>query len=288
MTNEDLRFADFICKHTSGGPQVKVSNGDNGDWEGSDDWIRIQINLYLLHLIKTVLISEHGDNGKELIMFGTQFVESWKETENYKKFKSEFMSKLISTRSGNEEPLISHQVIELINSKFGSIKSGHPFGKPSHANQVSSAVADLKLRFAASGYASSLFGAKVTPTSSVVTASPGTEKEVQSVKNAISSAKASITSWYTSTIPTLVPVDNIPASEIGPNIDKDDQTPEKALKRDFQSVSMSKLLERQNDDLDASFEVASDVVTELISDGDEEIFTRSNLVNCDHESDIKP
>lgn len=255
MTNEDLRFADFICKHCLNNGQQSASSGlasdDNCDsFEGSDDWIRIQVNLYLLHLIKTVLMSEFVDNYKELITFNINFVNLWKKSENFQNFRKNFFSQF--TNHSNHDD--NNQAMETINRTFGSIKCGHPYQKSGHVNQVSSAMADLKLRFTASGYASSLFGAKNLS---------ATDASVS--KSAIlSSAKASLTNWYTSTIPSLmVSADN--GSEASEDQNQEDQkleTPEKVLRKDFESVSLSKLLKSQDKD-DDCYELASDAVQEL-------------------------
>lgn len=276
-----MRFADFLCKHsTSGGASSSKSgakggaglNGDIGDtWEGSDDWIRIQINLYLLHMLKTVLLSEYTDNNRDLIMFGASFVKLWKECRNFKSFKEKFFSE-IAERSPERNERLSE--VEIITSRFGAIKSGHPFGRPSHTNQVTTAMADLKLRFAASGYASTLFGAKNSPSgSSASTEKSGTISEVHSVKSAISIAKSSLATWYTSyTVPSIIGA-NFEASDRSASTEEcldSDLTPEKTLKKDFQSVSLSKLLKSR----DANYELASDAMDELMKGEDEEIFTR--------------
>lgn len=287
-----MRFADFLCKHTTPGGAGSSSksgtkggaglNGDSCDtWEGSDDWIRIQINLYLLHMLKTVLLSEYTDNARDLTMFGASFVKLWKECNNYKSFKERFFSE-IAERSPEGNERLSE--VELITARFGAIKSGHPFGRPSHTNQVTSAMADLKLRFAASGYASTLFGAKNSPSgSSASTEKSGTVSEVHSVKSAISIAKSSLATWYTSyTVPSIIGAnfeasDRLASDQLASDqsasveecVDSD-LTPEKTLRKDFQSVSLSKLLKSR----DANYEVASDAMDELMKGEDEEIFTR--------------
>lgn len=279
-----MRFADFLCKHSTSGGAGSSSksgtkggaglNGEIGDsWEGSDDWIRIQINLYLLHMLKTVLLSEYTDNGRELIMFGASFVKLWKECNNYKSFKERFFSEIAQRSPERNEPLSE---VELITTRFGAIKSGHPFGRPSHTNQVTTAMADLKLRFAASGYASSLFGAKNSPSgSSPSTEKSGTVSELHSVKSAISIAKSSLATWYTSyTVPSITGT-NFEASDQSASVQEcvdSDLTPEKTLRKDFQSVSLSKLLKSR----DANYEVASDAMDQLMKGEDEEIFTRSD------------
>jgi hypothetical protein len=55
LSTEDLRFADFLVKSV-----INDSDSDDKDmfldgtgWEGSDEWIRYQFKVYLLHLLRS-------------------------------------------------------------------------------------------------------------------------------------------------------------------------------------------------------------------------------------------
>jgi len=64
LSTEDLRFADYLVK-------TVVSDGDTvGEdifldgtgWEGSDEWIRYQFKVYLLHMLRSSEL-----DGKQII-----------------------------------------------------------------------------------------------------------------------------------------------------------------------------------------------------------------------------
>lgn len=49
-------------------------------WEGSDDWIRLQMQAYLLSLIATV----RADLKNSLDDFNESFIAEWKMSNNYR------------------------------------------------------------------------------------------------------------------------------------------------------------------------------------------------------------
>ncbi|CAG2117847.1 unnamed protein product [Medioppia subpectinata] len=112
LTTEDLRFAEYLTK-------TVLTDGENGDifvdgtgWEGSDEWVRYQFKVYLLHLLRS---SEMDENSKDYQSFNTHFVNAWRTTHNYKMWSS-----------------VSHP------SVF-EVTCGHPFG-----GQLS--ISDMKLK----------------------------------------------------------------------------------------------------------------------------------------------
>lgn len=51
LTTEDLRFAEFINKNVMSFDDELFNDSPN--WEDSDDWVRFQFKVYLLHLLRT-------------------------------------------------------------------------------------------------------------------------------------------------------------------------------------------------------------------------------------------
>ncbi|XP_017775580.1 PREDICTED: late secretory pathway protein AVL9 homolog isoform X2 [Nicrophorus vespilloides] len=110
LTTEDLRFADYIVKHVSEEKHDVFLDGVG--WEGGDEWIRAQFKIYLLCLLRTSLLS---DGSRELDHFNSTFVQTWKDTHNYKMWNSAEACGILE------------------------VNPGHPF-----AGQLS--VSDMKLR----------------------------------------------------------------------------------------------------------------------------------------------
>lgn len=75
LTTADLRFADFILKKVE--EQVKSSNAE---FDGSDEWIRLQMKNYLLGLVAT----SRSDLQAAIPHFGIAFVNEWRRTKNHK------------------------------------------------------------------------------------------------------------------------------------------------------------------------------------------------------------
>lgn len=109
LTTEDLRFVDFIIRHT-----LAPKEGA----EGSEQWIREQFQGYMLAMLKTSL---SPDTTKELDHFNGCFMATWRNTNCY------------------QDWVEKNKVI--IETVFPDIISGHPF-----AGTLS--VADMKLKIA--------------------------------------------------------------------------------------------------------------------------------------------
>uniref|UniRef100_A0A0N5A965 UDENN domain-containing protein n=1 Tax=Syphacia muris TaxID=451379 RepID=A0A0N5A965_9BILA len=93
LTAADLRFADFIIK------RVQL-NTSVADWDGSDDWIRLQTRAYLLSLIATA-----KSNLKDSVTdFNEAFVSDWKLTNNYRIWSSGEYPDLASALPGHIFP----------------------------------------------------------------------------------------------------------------------------------------------------------------------------------------
>ncbi|KAL4001695.1 Transport protein Avl9 family protein [Acanthocheilonema viteae] len=73
LTAADLRFVDFILKEME-------ANAKSPSWEGSDDWIRLQMQAYLLSLVATV----RADLKDSLDDFNEAFIAQWKMSNNYR------------------------------------------------------------------------------------------------------------------------------------------------------------------------------------------------------------
>ncbi|VDD87160.1 unnamed protein product [Enterobius vermicularis] len=90
LTAADLRFADFIIK----GVQANISAAD---WDGSDDWVRLQTRAYLLSLIASA-----RSNLKEVCAdFNDSFIAEWKLTNNFRIWSSGDYPDLSSTVPGH-------------------------------------------------------------------------------------------------------------------------------------------------------------------------------------------
>ena len=257
-STEDLRFADFLCKHAVAcNPSLDPKSNGSRDhlptdsFEGGDDWLRIQFNVYLLHALRTSLLR---DDLKEVATFNPLFMRYWKErTENYRRWKENFLQKILSEESDSD------QVEEKIRNAFQKIRPGHP--SSSHKSNVSNAMTDMKLRFMSS-YGQSLFPASSSSNSSPSNpplssarsnSSSSLNDRKQSVlnagRNAISSAKSTFTSWISSN-------PHHPGSEEGsyvpeaPDVVVDD-CQENTVHKDFDYVQFSSLLRREDEDKEA-------------------------------------
>lgn len=202
-STEDLRFADFLCKHAitcnpSLDPRSPGKEVSTDSFDGGDDWLRIQFNLYLLHALRTSFLR---DDSKEVSSFNSSFMRYWKEkTENYKYWKENFLNSILDKESDADE------VEVIIRKSFRNIKPGHPFLNARSPN-VSNVMSDMKLRFLSS-YGPSLFTAQSSsslsssPTASKNHSTPATSDRKQGVidagRSAISSAKSTFTSWINS------------------------------------------------------------------------------------------
>ncbi|KAG5268420.1 hypothetical protein AALO_G00212400 [Alosa alosa] len=161
LTTADLRFADYLVKHVTENREDVFLDGTG--WEGGDEWIRAQFNLYVLSLLSSTL---QQDNEKLLADYGAPFVSAWRITHNFRVWYS------------NKHPAMTE------------ITPGHPF-----LGQYG--VADMKLRLSHSVQNSErgkkIGNAVMTTSRSVVQ----TGKAVgQSVGDALTSAKSAMSSWF--------------------------------------------------------------------------------------------
>ncbi|XP_063062604.1 late secretory pathway protein AVL9 homolog [Engraulis encrasicolus] len=161
LSTADLRFADYLVKHVTENREDVFLDGTG--WEGGDEWIRAQFNLYVLSLLSSTL---QQDNEKLLADYGAPFVSAWKITHNFRVWYS------------NKHPAMAE------------ITPGHPF-----LGQYS--VADMKLRLSHnvqnSERGKKIGNAVMTTSRSVVQ----TGKAVgQSVGEALTSAKSAMSSWF--------------------------------------------------------------------------------------------
>ena len=53
LTTADLRFADYLVKHVTENREDVFLDGTG--WEGGNEWIRAQFNLYVLSLLSSTL-----------------------------------------------------------------------------------------------------------------------------------------------------------------------------------------------------------------------------------------
>lgn len=247
-TTEDLRFADFICKHAiacnpSLDPRTGGRDFASDSFEGGDDWLRIQFNVYLLHALRTSFLR---DDSKEVSSFNSSFMRHWKEkTENYKRWKESFLTSILNKESDAD------QVEVIIRKSFKNIKPGHPFSNSKSTN-VSNVMTDMKLRFLSS-YGPSLFPAQSQSSSSSSSpinsknsnVSPNEKKVgvLDASRTAISSAKSTFTSWINS-YPAL-------QSDASSGDGDEDSRPSDSSIRDFdEGLRFSSLLRRQEEERD--------------------------------------
>lgn len=53
LSTEDLRFADYLVKHTLETSSAGLNFLDGTCWQGGDEWLRYQFKVYILHLLRT-------------------------------------------------------------------------------------------------------------------------------------------------------------------------------------------------------------------------------------------
>ncbi|ETN78637.1 hypothetical protein NECAME_10198 [Necator americanus] len=74
LTSADLRFGDYIMKH------VEDNRRSSALFEGSDEWLRLQMREYLL----SMAASARSDLAVAVADYGSAFVHSWRSTRNYR------------------------------------------------------------------------------------------------------------------------------------------------------------------------------------------------------------
>lgn len=273
LSTEDLRFMKFLCEHCQpystldkhGRPSSPGQHMDTDNFEGSDDWLRIQFNLYLLHALRTSFLRE---DSKAVSSFNSHFMKAWREkSENYKDWKERFLKGILS-----RECFDADQVEEIIKRSFNHIKPGHPYMNAKGASVVS----DMKLKFM-SNYGHSIFSGTSSPAgyaaspnsngspSSTLTAAAATyvpsmeslqskkQSVVEASKNALSSAKSTFTSWInsnTSNTGTAAPnKDGIPTESMTNNYESSSSmtsidSAHDVLQTSFNGITFSSLLQR--------------------------------------------
>lgn len=225
LSTEDLRFMEFLCKHSVSSP----SNGKEANsFEGGDDWLRLQLYLYQLHLLRTSFLK---DDTRDASYFNHHFMRAWKEkTENYKDWKERFLAQVLNPQLGEED-----DIDVVIRRSFNNIRSGHP---SNHRN--SNVMNDMKLRFMTS-YGHSLF-----PVSSRA-GSYDLNSKKQAVydagKSAISSAKSTFTSWI-SPQPSEATGSTVPEEDLEGSV----ESAQDVLESQFNSITYSSLLQSQDED----------------------------------------
>lgn len=280
LTTEDLRFADFLVNRSNmaaqsgnGSPGQNYSGmSESNGFEGSDDWLRVQFNVYLLHALRTSL---QNSDSKDFASFNSSFMRYWKEhTSNYKEWKENFLT-TIFTESPDEKDL---EV--LVRNAFEKIQPGHPCSSNRTTNP-SSVMNDIKLRL----IYSSLFAASPNQQSNVLTpaatgSSPRSKSPdssgpsrrtavLEASKSAFNSAKSTLTSWlgpsYSLGEKQLSKVasssgeqtNSVPDSTENAEFDQGSvESAEDALDAKSQSVRFGSLLKKDRDD-DLSFESIS-------------------------------
>lgn len=300
LTTEDLRFADFLVKHVTSNMNLtgnaatssssstqfySAHQAESDAFDGSDDWLRIQINLYLLHALRTSFLR---DDSRDFASFNSAFMKYWKEnTGNYKEWKENFLTTIL-----HESP-DQNDLDLLIKGAFEKIQIGHPFSSNKMTN-ASSVMNDMKLRFINS-YGSSLFSASSASNPSQVHQSGSTSSSsinstqrskspdsagasrrtavLEASKSAFNSAKSTLSSW-------LAPgfsygekqdgkssnSDQTDGNHLNDVLDFDEMSVESAhdvLSKELQSLSYSTLLKKADDDasLDSSHEPLTDPPT---------------------------
>ncbi|VDM76058.1 unnamed protein product [Strongylus vulgaris] len=74
LTSADLRFGDYIMKN------VEDNRRSTALFEGSDEWLRLQMREYLL----SMGASARSDLAVAVNDYGTAFIHSWRSTRNYR------------------------------------------------------------------------------------------------------------------------------------------------------------------------------------------------------------
>jgi len=261
LTTEDLRFIDFLCRHSlstnldkHGRPASPASQlKDTDNFEGSDDWLRIQFNLYLLHALRTSFLR---DDTKAMSSFNTHFMRAWKEkSENYKDWKERFLKDILSRETDADE------VEVMIRKCFNQIKPGHPGSNAKNATVMN----DMKLKFMTNYGGSSLFAnnSSGSPSMNGSSSSIGHHSidfsakktaVMEASKHALSSAKSTFTSWINASGPLLGTVIDSGSAVEEPNhvsVSGECESIDSAhdvLQSEFNSISFSSLLQKSEDE----------------------------------------
>ncbi|CAI9727784.1 Hypothetical predicted protein [Octopus vulgaris] len=157
LTTTDLRFADYLVKIVT---ENKTLFLDGTEWEGGDEWVRLQFKEYILSL----LASTHNGDEKLMEDFNLTFIQAWKTTHNYRLWHS-----------------CKHPLIE-------SVSQSHPF--QGHLN-----MSDLRVRLShtmQSTEKGKKLNAAVSQTGKYVV------QTGKVFGGAITSAKSAMSSWFSS------------------------------------------------------------------------------------------
>ncbi|EFO26146.2 hypothetical protein LOAG_02340 [Loa loa] len=133
LTAADLRFVDFILKEME-------ANAKLPSWEGSDDWIRLQMQAYLLSLIATV----RADLKDSLDDFNEAFIAEWKMSNNYRIWSCGDYPDLASTVPG-------HPFAGGLGISDVLLRMEHSVGGTGSGRRVASAVVNTSKYFADTG-----------------------------------------------------------------------------------------------------------------------------------------
>ncbi|KAK6100737.1 Transport protein Avl9 family protein [Brugia pahangi] len=130
LTAADLRFIDFVLKEME-------ANAKSPSWEGSDDWIRLQMQAYLLSLIATV----RADLKDSLDDFNEAFITEWKMSNNYRILSCGDYPDLTSTIPG-------HPFAGGLGISDVLLRMEHTAGGTGSGRRVASAVVNTSKYFA--------------------------------------------------------------------------------------------------------------------------------------------
>uniref|UniRef100_A0A915PIA1 UDENN domain-containing protein n=1 Tax=Setaria digitata TaxID=48799 RepID=A0A915PIA1_9BILA len=130
LTAADLRFIDFVMKEME-------TNAKSPSWEGSDDWIRLQMQAYLLSLIATA----RADLKDSLDDFNEAFVAEWKMSNNYRIWSCGNYPDLASAAPG-------HPFAGGLSISDVLLRVEHSVGATGSGRRVASAVANTSKYFA--------------------------------------------------------------------------------------------------------------------------------------------
>ncbi|VDO68646.1 unnamed protein product [Onchocerca flexuosa] len=109
-------------------------------WEGSDDWIRLQMQAYLLSLIATV----RADLKNSLDDFNEAFIAEWKMSNNYRIWSCGDYPDLASTVPG-------HPFAGGLSISDVLLRMEHSAGGMGSGRRVASAVVNTSKYFADTG-----------------------------------------------------------------------------------------------------------------------------------------
>uniref|UniRef100_A0A1I8EER7 UDENN domain-containing protein n=1 Tax=Wuchereria bancrofti TaxID=6293 RepID=A0A1I8EER7_WUCBA len=130
LTAADLRFIDFVLKEME-------ANAKSPSWEGSDDWIRLQMQAYLLSLMATV----RADLKDSLDDFNEAFITEWKMSNNYRILSCGDYPDLASTVPG-------HPFAGGLGISDVLLRMEHTAGSTGSGRRVASAVVNTSKYFA--------------------------------------------------------------------------------------------------------------------------------------------